>query len=597
MRRRLNAVFAVVVTAFVALDAFVVAALWPQLRNSEALSTRYAANSLLIARMGGALHTIRASATQYHVQLRNDSPADEAPTAGDVAVARAEFQRTAAEYAKVPMGAREVEAWELLSRDAIPSFLRAVDDVVEAPAGPLTVDQPAMQRLRAATVRVAGILEELARINAEGLESAGAQIHEVVVTLVFVALAIGAVAVTGMLLLVRWALAAVGEYERSTAERLAELDQFAGRVAHDLRNPLQAIGMSLSLMYGRAEDERSRRTVARAQEAVRRMTSFIQELLEFARSGAKPDPGARASVGEAVRSVENDLATAAAEKQVQLSVDVPDRCFAALSPAALRAIVGNLAENAVKHMPDGAERARRVEIAAEERRGEVVIRVSDNGQGISREALPRLFEPFFRATSSAGGFGIGLKTVKRLVDAHGGRVAVESEEGEGTSFTIVLPAAMAPDGGEPDGAGDDAPRPRRGEGSGAGARDGGSGMALHRQASGCRDVRVDRGRRYDRREARRGCAERERGAGALCRAVPRGEPRSRAAARRRARGALRQSRRPRASEAARDPGGTRGARRARQRRGRGAPPGLAGQDRGELRGRHLLPQRRSGRRR
>jgi signal transduction histidine kinase len=257
---------------------------------------------------------------------------------------------------------------------------------------------------------------------------------------VVIAIAIGALAVAGMLLLVRWALAAVTDYERATAERMDELDQFAGRVAHDLRNPLQAIGMSLAIVRERASDDRTRAVVDRAQERVRRMSAFIHELLQFARSGAAPDAGAATSVREALRAVEQDLAPSARQRRVTVAVSAPEGALAAIRPAALRAIVGNLADNAVKHMP-AAGGERRVDIVAEQRDREIRIRVSDTGQGIPRDALPHLFEPFYRATTKPGGFGIGLKTVKRLVDAHRGRIEVESEPGAGAVFTVVLPAA------------------------------------------------------------------------------------------------------------------------------------------------------------
>jgi signal transduction histidine kinase len=129
-----------------------------------------------------------------------------------------------------------------------------------------------------------------------------------------------------------------------------------------------------------------------------------------------------------------------AEKDVTVVVDAADDLLAAIGPDALRAIVGNLADNAVKHMPsDGAERL--VHLRAERIRDEVRIRVRDTGAGIAAAALPRLFEPFFRGTDRPGGFGIGLKTVKRLVDAHRGRISVVSEEGAGSEFTVTLPAA------------------------------------------------------------------------------------------------------------------------------------------------------------
>jgi two-component system sensor histidine kinase BaeS len=102
------------------------------------------------------------------------------------------------------------------------------------------------------------------------------------------------------------------------------------------------------------------------------------------------------------------------------------------------------ADNAVKHMPPDGGTSRRVELVAEDGGGEIRILVRDTGTGIAPEALPHLFEPFFRATTRPGGFGIGLKTVKRLVDAHGGRISVQSQQGNGSVFTVTVPAAARP---------------------------------------------------------------------------------------------------------------------------------------------------------
>lgn len=346
------------------------------------------------------------------------------------------------------MSAQEAEVWREISLEALPAFYAIVDEVMSAPSPGDEVDQQALAQLRIVTLRMTNLLERLAEINAEGVRAAGAQIHGVVVQLVVISIAIGTVALAVMLVLVRSALEAVQDYERSTAERLDELDQFVGRVAHDLRNPLQAVSMSLELLARRAADDRTRTTVERAQQSVQRMTAFIQDLLEFARSGAKPQPGAATSVAEVFRAVEQDLAPSLAAKRVEMVARAPQGVRAAMTAAALRAIVENLADNAVKHMPDDC-RLRRVELIGDRRDGEIEIVVRDTGAGIPEQALPRLFDPFFRATSNPGGFGIGLKTVKRLVDAHGGRIAVESRVGQGTTFRVRLPQAKGGPEAEP----------------------------------------------------------------------------------------------------------------------------------------------------
>jgi signal transduction histidine kinase len=448
MRQRLTAVFAAIVTAFVALDLVVVLSLWPQLHRLEALSTQFAANTTLIARMRGDLHVMRSAAAQRHVRLRAGS-ADGTELAElerarlDFAAAAKEFGAAAQEYDLTPMPQEEVDLWATLSSEAFPRFVRLAERAV----GPVDIGEtPDLAELRDLQIAAADadrILQELSLMNARGLDARGEEIHSTVTTLVVVCLALGALGIVGGILLVRWALGAVREYERSMQERLEELDQFAGRVAHDLRNPLQAMGMSLSLIQRRAEDERMLATCAKAQEGVKRMSEFIQELLTFARSGAKPAPDASAQVEEVVKHVQQDLSPLAEAKAIRLVVQPCPVAHAAISPEALRGIIANLVDNAMKHMPPGGAE-RRVEISSRAGHGEVEIVVRDTGAGISPEALPRIFDPFYRATQRTGGFGIGLKTVKRLVDAHGGRLLVDTEVGRGSAFTVILPAAAAP---------------------------------------------------------------------------------------------------------------------------------------------------------
>jgi signal transduction histidine kinase len=352
------------------------------------------------------------------------------------------------EYAGTPADPGEADVWQALSGETFPALLRAIDRAVVPAPGDSAPDSAQLAELG----RVAGdgdrLLQQLAELNAQGLDVHAQEINATVRTLVLVCLALGAIGIIGGVLMVRWALGAVREYERSTRERLRELDDFAGRVAHDLRNPLQAIGMSLSLIRKRTEDERTRATCGKAQDGVKRMADFIQELLTFARSGATPAQGASAHVDQVLRDVEQDLAPEAAARKIRLVIHPAAEVYAAISPEALRAIVGNLADNGVKHMPpEGTER--RVELSSRRGRSDIEIHVRDTGAGIPAEALPRLFDPFYRATERPGGFGIGLKTVKRLVDAHGGRIHVETEAGRGSLFTVILPAAAPPESAAP----------------------------------------------------------------------------------------------------------------------------------------------------
>jgi signal transduction histidine kinase len=134
------------------------------------------------------------------------------------------------------------------------------------------------------------------------------------------------------------------------------------------------------------------------------------------------------------------VAARAAVKAVPLAVDIaPDARSADLDPEALRQILTNLFDNAVRHTPAGG----RITVRAARSGPTLTLSVSDTGSGFGAEHLPRIFERFYRAdpgrSRADGGTGLGLAIVKHLTEAHGGRVEAESTLGHGTTIRIVVP--------------------------------------------------------------------------------------------------------------------------------------------------------------
>ncbi|HPP54931.1 MAG TPA: ATP-binding protein, partial [Thermoguttaceae bacterium] len=129
----------------------------------------------------------------------------------------------------------------------------------------------------------------------------------------------------------------------------------------------------------------------------------------------------------------------AEEKQIQVQLDCPENLQAARNPALLEQAVVNLLDNAIKYSPEGQP----VHVEAFLEGQEVVIRVRDHGCGIPPEHLERIFERFYRVDKARsrklGGTGLGLAIVKHIALAHGGRVAVESQVSQGSTFFIYLP--------------------------------------------------------------------------------------------------------------------------------------------------------------
>jgi len=232
------------------------------------------------------------------------------------------------------------------------------------------------------------------------------------------------------------------EENRRLIERKAEeLEQFAGRVAHDVLSPLSAVSLALSLVQ-KTTGAGSQNAVARGMSSLSRVRSVVDALLDFARAGAQPDPAAHAYVPQAIAGLEEELRPPAAAENVDLVFDRPPDCAVACSPGVLAILLTNLVRNSLKYM--GESGVRRVHVSVRARRTSVVFEVEDSGPGIPEELGDRIFEPYVRGKETAAkksGIGLGLATVKRLVVSHGGTVGVGKSPLGGALFWFELPRA------------------------------------------------------------------------------------------------------------------------------------------------------------
>jgi signal transduction histidine kinase len=228
------------------------------------------------------------------------------------------------------------------------------------------------------------------------------------------------------------------------AERSAELEEFAGRVAHDIRSPLGSVSLAVDLARRSKDiDPKMQDLLARVTATIQRVGKLIDGLLVFASAGGYIVPGEwgeqrYASVAEVLTGVVQDLGLEAEAKEVQLDYEPPDPALAvASSPGVLISIMTNLISNAVKFMGDAA--VRRVTIRTRQVSRDVQFDVSDTGPGIDPELREKVFEPHVRGGSMTAGFGLGLATVRKLVEAHGGEVFLESSPEAGSRFSFRLP--------------------------------------------------------------------------------------------------------------------------------------------------------------
>jgi signal transduction histidine kinase len=227
-----------------------------------------------------------------------------------------------------------------------------------------------------------------------------------------------------------------GELERSNLD----LQHFASVVSHDLKAPLRAVSLFLELLQRRNEgrlDEESAGFVARSRDAARHMGRLIDDLLAYSRAGTRKAEYAAVDAGAALQRALDNLAPAiqesgAAVKRGEMPTVVADE-------GQLTQVFQNLVDNALKYR----DPARPCEVRIAVRRGEGhwLFQVSDSGIGIDPKDAQRVFVIFERLHSAEDrpGTGVGLAICKRIVERHGGRIWVESQPAQGSTFSFTLP--------------------------------------------------------------------------------------------------------------------------------------------------------------
>ncbi len=223
-------------------------------------------------------------------------------------------------------------------------------------------------------------------------------------------------------------------------ERARELEMFSARVAHDLMSPLLPVSMALEVANDQVQDAAAQRMIGRARSALKRIRLIVDGLLDFARAGGKPSADACAPVPKVLGDVLDEVKPHAEQAGIELCFDGAPPVEVACSPGILAVVVGNLVNNAVKYMADSRER--RVVLRAKHGHRCVCFEVEDTGPGLPPGLETAAFEPYVRGNDKAAGIGLGLATVKRFVEAHGGRVGVKRRaDGCGAIFWFELPVA------------------------------------------------------------------------------------------------------------------------------------------------------------
>lgn len=220
---------------------------------------------------------------------------------------------------------------------------------------------------------------------------------------------------------------------------------FVGNVSHELRTPLTSIeGFSQALLDGVTQsEEETHRSLEIINQESKRLVRVLRDLLLLSQIDAGELRAEKRSIDvvELLRKLESIYEPKAGESGVSLSVDAPISPLGVYTdPDRLERVLTNLLDNAFKYTPEGGA----VALSAAATYGAVQVSVADSGQGITPEMLPNIFERFYRVEKSRstrhGGAGLGLSICRELVETLGGTILVRSQVGQGTTFTVTLPA-------------------------------------------------------------------------------------------------------------------------------------------------------------
>lgn len=232
---------------------------------------------------------------------------------------------------------------------------------------------------------------------------------------------------------------------------LKELDkmksEFIAMVAHELRAPIATVEQQLTVIIGGMAgelNEKQQQMITRAKERTRSVLTLIKDLLDFSKieAGKMVQFKEPLSLAEVIPRVVEAMKADAEGKNIRIEILHPlSGSIIQADQNSMEGILNNLISNAIKYTPDGG----RVTISLDDDDSFVKVSVTDTGIGIKGEDIPRIFDKFYRVKSSDTrqivGTGLGLSIVKSIVDAHMGTISVESTEGKGTTFSVLLPKA------------------------------------------------------------------------------------------------------------------------------------------------------------
>jgi two-component system, OmpR family, sensor kinase len=243
----------------------------------------------------------------------------------------------------------------------------------------------------------------------------------------------------GLPLEIRPLVQAVNDLLARLARALESQKAFVADAAHELRTPLTAVQLQIQLAERAQTDDERKAAFAQLKQGQSRAAHLVQQLLTLARQepGVEVQPLSTVDLGQVVRLVVSEYAPLAADRNIDIGIGDNRRASISGDFDALRVMLGNLVDNAIRYTPPGGS----VDVALRLRDGNAVIEVSDTGPGMPVEERERVFDRFYRRdTTHTAGSGLGLAIVKNIADRHHAGILLENRApGPGLCVSIAFP--------------------------------------------------------------------------------------------------------------------------------------------------------------
>lgn len=232
------------------------------------------------------------------------------------------------------------------------------------------------------------------------------------------------------------------ENEMQQSRTMAALGEMSATVAHEIRNPLGAMGVWAGLLdRDFQKDDPRRETLSKLTSALGRLNKIVSNLLVYSRpvNAQFRDVPLNEILEETAHFMELEAQRLGYEVKVETDWDNSKEYGVLADPEKLQQIIMNLCLNSVQAMTDGGTLSVSCDVGSNEDKGFVQFTVKDTGEGITKEHLEKIFDPFH--TTKENGTGLGLAIVKKFIDYHSGHISVRSQPGEGTMFSVFLPSS------------------------------------------------------------------------------------------------------------------------------------------------------------